>query len=760
MIRLDAGGLSGRRLVQLAALMLMVVAYAAQLVAAALPNAALLAFATVLGVLLDYAVVSGRVQLKSILGKVKAGLVLRQLLRDVILLLGLARLADIGPLSGLLPVAFGALACYVLHMGIEVGAVLVRRRRSLPVVTRNIDATTLRPTQAPPTLLTRRSERRLLYLGLPSTLGLLLTAMIGDMPYAIVGVALSLLALFGSALYLATWLRGAKRPVSAATALRFVESWLADYRPTVALYFSGGKSSAYQANMWLSTLSRLGERPVVVLRERFMVQEVGPTDVPILCLPQVSTLMRLEHSALRAVLHPANSGKTSQILRIPSLKHAFVNHGESDKLSSCNPYAKAYDEVWVAGPAARDRYALADVGVEDKDVVEVGRPQLDPIERFDGQAANRTLTTVLYAPTWEGWTNDPGNTSVILAGENLVRQLLADPAVRLIYKPHPMTGTVDPRAKQANAHMKEMIREANRLRATAAAAGDAPWSGLTAQVGTEELHRRGAELKRLTASNFRPGADELERMGVQGTPEPGRAETVQAATRDWETAYWGSLPPWEHQIITAKTPTLYSCFNESDLLISDVSSVVSDYLASEKPYAVANTSGLGERQYCETFPTVRAATILAPDGSGVPALLDSVRRPELDQLAPARRELKQHLLGPSEPSSMERFDEAAHALVEKAEQRARRMADEPAASGDQADVELLMDAHHDEVQHDDLNGLGGDTEPLDTEPLDAGTGADRSTGLSRDEADTEVDGEDNQTAESDDEFDRESTAPA
>ena len=129
------------------------------------------------------------------------------------------------------------------------------------------------------------------------------------------------------------------------------------------------------------------------------------------------------------LLHPANAGKTSQMLRIPTIKHAFINHGESDKLSSCNPYAKAYDEVWVAGPAARERYALADVGVEDKDVVEVGRPQLAPIRPYAGRrrpaAEPRwTLTTVLYAPTWEGWDGNPGNTSVVLAGENIVRALL------------------------------------------------------------------------------------------------------------------------------------------------------------------------------------------------------------------------------------------------------------------------------------------------------------------------------------------------
>ncbi|MCZ9346576.1 hypothetical protein NGM37_53615, partial [Streptomyces sp. TRM76130] len=59
-------------------------------------------------------------------------------------------------------------------------------------------------------------------------------------------------------------------------------------------------------------------------------------------------------------------------------------------------------------------------------------------------------------------------------------------------------------------------------------------------------------------------------------------------------------------------PALYSCFDRTDLLISDVSSVISDFLASGKPYAVANTSGLAEEAFRVAFPTTAAATVLTP----------------------------------------------------------------------------------------------------------------------------------------------------
>jgi hypothetical protein len=422
--------------------------------------------------------------------------------------------------------------------------------------------------------------------------------------------------------------------------------------------------------MWLDPLAKLEGRPVIILRERFMVQKIGATDIPIVCIPKVVHLMRLEQSTLRVLIHPANSGKTSQILRIPSLKHAFVNHGESDKLSSCNPYAKVYDEVWVAGAAARERYALADIGVDDKDVVEIGRPQLAGIKAAAEPKSSDGFTTVLYAPTWEGWTEDPGNTSIILAGEQIVAELLADPKVRLLYKPHPMTGSVDPRAGAANQRIMEMINEANRERA--ATVGDA--SALSSQTAREELERLTEELDRLTTVNFRSAADELERMALQCAPEPGRADAVNAATAAWEAAFWAGLDAWEHQVIITDRPALYSCFNQADLLISDVSSVVSDWLASEKPYAVVNTSGLPEEEFKSGFPTVRAATILTAEAEGVPDLLASVREPGRDALAEARAALRRHLLGPSDPPSLARFNAATVALCAKAEERGARMA--------------------------------------------------------------------------------------
>lgn len=519
---MPVAGLLSRRTGQLSALLAMLVAFAVQLTGALLPNAPLFIAASAAGFALDLYLHHRQPGLLALLSRVRFDVPTRQLLRDMLLVIGLVQLPGLDPLAEK-PLVVCLLSAYAAHFACQAAAVLVRRNRTLPVVTRNIDVSALGLKPAPPRILARQPSRRLLHFMIPATAGLLMTAGTVEPLWGIAGVMLSLL-LFGAGTgYLATWLLPAKRTPSEQRVLAWLNNWLGAYQPTVAMYFSGGTTSAYQANMWLSTLDELDGKPLIVLRERFMMQKIDSTDVPIICLPKVAHLMSLEHSSLKMMLHPANSGKTSQVLRIPSIKHSFINHGESDKLSSCNPYAKAYDEVWVAGPAARERYQIADIGVDDRDVVEVGRPQLSPIEAYAGPPAADSFTTVLYAPTWEGWTDDPGNTSVILAGENIVRELLTDPKVRLLYKPHPMTGSVDSRAGVADQRIQRMITEANAKRAAE------PGRTKPDAEAAAELAQRTKTLDQLATSAFRRSADELEKMALQSAPDGDRTEAVAAA---------------------------------------------------------------------------------------------------------------------------------------------------------------------------------------------------------------------------------------
>ncbi|SES38063.1 hypothetical protein SAMN05421870_1221, partial [Streptomyces qinglanensis] len=359
-----------------AALVLLAAGCLLQVLGIAYPHAFLVVAGALLGLLTDVLLPYGAQQVVRELRRAQLTPPVRQLLRDALLLGGLGGLGVLHPAGAgaLLPGA--VLLCWVLHFSIQAVAAAVRDRRRLPVVTRNIDTSALRLSPAPPALFAQRATVRLTAVAALTTAGMSAAAVSGDPVWASVPAWGCCAGLLLGTAHLAGRLLPGRRVAGEEEALAWLDGWLAEYRPTTGMYFSGGTTSAYQANMWLSTLAELEGRPLIVLRERFMVQKIDATDVPIVCIPKVSHLMHLEHSTLKVLLHPANSGKTSQVLRIPTLKHAFINHGESDKLSSCNPYAKAYDQVWVAGEAARERYRLAEVGVDDKDVVEVGRPQL------------------------------------------------------------------------------------------------------------------------------------------------------------------------------------------------------------------------------------------------------------------------------------------------------------------------------------------------------------------------------------------------
>jgi hypothetical protein len=96
-------------------------------------------------------------------------------------------------------------------------------------------------------------------------------------------------------------------------------------------------------------------------------------------------------------------------------------------------------------------------------------------------------------------------------------------------------------------------------------------------------------------------------------------------------------------------------------LISDVSSVVSDYLRSEKPYLVSNPSGLPDAEFREVNPSAGAAYLIGPDATGLTAGLDSARG--TDELRAMRHEVRAYLLGDPASNPMTLFRDAVDALA-------------------------------------------------------------------------------------------------
>ncbi|CAM5326909.1 hypothetical protein SPURM210S_05560 [Streptomyces purpurascens] len=649
---------------QLAAAVLMMAGYPALMLAALVPSVPAFAAAAAVTYLADHYLHRKGSYLINRLSKVRAGLSIRFLIRQLLLVLLLARLSLADNL-----IYYGAIACFIAFYGLQAphGALvqLIRNRRRMPVATRNVDLKSrIRIPDAPPRKLLHRSAEKMLHIDLFAVAGILLAAQVKSALVGFVGIGITVALGTLYVLALVPFVRGRKIPPKAETVLAAVDDWLGEYQPETVLYFSGSKDSAYQVNMWLDTMENLDSKPLIILRERAILNNLAPTTVPVICVPGGVHLMNMDLSTVRVALYAANVGKNIHMLRVPTIKHVFIGHGDSDKLASVNPYSKVYDEVWTAGRAGRDRYAIADVGVRDDDIVEVGRPQLAPIRTWQGVPDGR-IPTVLYAPTWEGWDGNPGNTSVVLAGENIVKQLVqADPPVRVLYKPHPFTGNVSKEAGAAHQRITALVRKAAAERAI-----DTRFVADTAvQADAKtELARIEARLAQLSGSGGER-RDEAEATR-DGLVDVARHEEVARLRAEWNDAYWRSFPAWEHRVITGADPRLYDCFNVSDAMVSDISSVVSDFIASGKPYAVTDSAELGVEEFKRNNTAVRAAVILSNSAAELGELLGAVRDQAADPLAEDRKELKQYLLGPDEPTSLVQFNTAVANLALKAETR-------------------------------------------------------------------------------------------
>jgi hypothetical protein len=664
---------------ELTAALLMALSYPSLLVAALIPSLWFFVAAAAVSYVSDWYLHQRGTYLINRLSKARSGLSIRFLARELLVILFLART----PLGGN-SIYISAIVCFLLFYALQPAhsavLTLIRNRRKLPYATRNIDLSGLRVPDAPPPRLTNRAAEKVLHLDLFAVVGLLIAHALDRPLFGFIGGA----ATFGSgALYtvaLVPYLVGRRLPANTDKALDFMNRWLREYRPTTVLYFSGSKDSAYQVNMWLDTMAELDGRPLVILRERFILPQLANTAVPVLCVPGAVHLMNMDLSTVRVALYPANVGKNIHLLRVPTMKHVFIGHGDSDKIASVNPFSKAYDEVWTAGKAGRDRYALADVGVRDDDIVEVGRPQLSRIST-GRPTPDGGMPTMLYAPTWEGWTDEPGNTSVILAGENIVRRLVeSERPVRVLYKPHPFTGTVSAKAARAHGRIVAVLQKAAEERRAK------PEFAALAVEETAERDKARADLVRIEAELAKvvpveqAGADDAE-TSRDSVADPERVERAARLREEWNDAYWRSLSPWQHEVVRGPMPHLFDCFNVSDALISDISSVVSDFIGSGKPYAIIDSGELGEREFKRQNTAARAALILDNRASRIGELIDAVTDERGDSQRFARKELKEYLLGPDKPTSMVRFAEAVRELGAKAEARLTRV-----PQGDAVDI--------------------------------------------------------------------------
>jgi hypothetical protein len=360
---------------------------------------------------------------------------------------------------------------------------------------------------------------------------------------------------------------------------------LAAMEPRFLLHWSAPSESAYQVEMWLPYLRRVGVPFFIVVRTSTGFEAVRRiTDAPIILRQTPSSMDALMVPSLKAACYVNSATLNGHLVRFSHLTHIQLNHGDSDKGPSYSPVFRMFDKDFVAGQAAIDRFAANGVDVPAELFEIVGRPQVESITGPRGTMTELTDPVVLYAPTWSGFHGDADYSSLPV-GEAIVSALLARGAT-VIFRPHPY-------ARRSAVNAAAIDRITARLQADAAAHG-----------------RRHL---------------------------------------------WG--PPAE------KAMSINDCFNASDAMVADVSSVVNDYLYSLKPFAMVAVSE-PVAGFDDSFPVARAGYVI--DGGGSLRGLDEV----LDNLLGAdprladRRRLKAYYLGDFPPEGYaDHFVEALRRYV-------------------------------------------------------------------------------------------------
>ncbi len=307
--------------------------------------------------------------------------------------------------------------------------------------------------------------------------------------------------------------------------------------PVFLVYVSlAARQSRYIVNQWLPALDALPQDGVLLVREASQLAPLASTRHPVIYAADQKDVERLTLPSVRIAFYLAYGERNGQLLRDPRPAHVMLLHGDSDKATSANGLARAFDEVWVAGPAAVERYRAAGVKLADDRFVFIGRPQ---VAGLPAGPTGQQPPVVLYAPTFEGYYDQTAHTSLDVMGVELVRRLVADGRVRVWFRPHPASGVSRPSMLAAIAEIGDLLRTA----------------------------------------------------------------------------------PGDHLVAADQALTLPQCLAAADVLISDISSVASDFLATERPIITCDPDGLPADDFIATYPTQSASYLLHPGLAELDAVL-------------------------------------------------------------------------------------------------------------------------------------------
>ncbi|MDQ1513440.1 MAG: hypothetical protein QOC59_1282 [Microbacteriaceae bacterium] len=488
-------------------------------------------------------------------------------------------------------VALAVLAVLALHGGRDTAGIFARRlewrRNGGPVSWRNLDVPGLPTPRTPRPVEDPSVPLALLSLIMP--LGFAVGWFTDRLRAAAVAelVVLAVVVLFLAGRLVQYVLENRVGRDAVRTAVRRRLETLA---PEVVLHHSGRRGTAEQVLGWVPSLAALGRPALILVREPAHLDLLDGCGLPVVFAPRSQDVELFMVPSVDVALYPSTvTNINNHLLRVPGIYDVLVGHGDSDEQENRSPIARMYDEVWVAGPLGRERYAYPASGVRPDRICEIGTP---PVASGAVPAGRRP--TVLYAPTWEHVLDSTNCSSLLTSGAANLDALLGRQDVRVLFAPARSTGS----------RLPEYADTADRLRVRVEAAG-------------------------------------LDHAVV--APEDVPAALASAS-----------------------------------LVITDVSTVLSDAIRADVPVAVPALPGRTAVALRTAFPTLAAATVLREPRDVLAAVDDALGA---DVLRATRRSMGARIAG--EPGDFAaRFAAAVNAAA--AAQRRRRAFARPTAAASAA----------------------------------------------------------------------------
>ena len=238
----------------------------------------------------------------------------------------------------------------------------------------------------------------------------------------------------------------------------------------VFVYLDSGVQNLYQLRQWIQPLQRLSRHHSVgvLYTSNFADEELWGKNLHAFRVEgQEGIAEFLNEHKPKVLLYPNQNAKNFFALRNRYGIHVWVSHGESDKAYMFQNTLKRYDYYFAAGQAAIDRVARNIQNYNPNRIKLIGRPQIKDVFPVPSNYLKPSagVKSVLYAPTWEGVTRATRYSSIDTHGVELVQKLIAL-GYQVVYRPHPLSGSRDPKIAEADTNIRALLKATNNQAST------------------------------------------------------------------------------------------------------------------------------------------------------------------------------------------------------------------------------------------------------------------------------------------------------